>query len=58
MFKGREIINGKAKINPDLRLGCGRCTEVCPTGATTINIDDLSHVNNIINKIEEFVNVE
>ena len=36
VFKGRELVNGKAKLDLDRYLGCGRCAEVCPTDATTI----------------------
>ncbi|MHA1235870.1 MAG: 4Fe-4S binding protein [Promethearchaeota archaeon] len=38
-------------------MGCGRCAEVCPTGATTIQIDDISRVAELIGKLEEYVDV-
>lgn len=57
VFKGREMVDGKAKFIEDQCLGCGRCAEVCPTGATTIEIDDISRVDEIIAKIESIVDV-
>ncbi|MHA2393608.1 MAG: indolepyruvate ferredoxin oxidoreductase subunit alpha [Promethearchaeota archaeon] len=57
VFKGRELVGDKAKINQARCLGCGRCAEVCPTGATTITIDDMSRVDELINKIESVVDV-
>ncbi|MFW9948756.1 MAG: 4Fe-4S binding protein [Candidatus Thorarchaeota archaeon] len=57
VFRGRELIDGKAKIDQTRCLGCGRCAEVCPTGVTTIIIDDINRVDELIGKIEEYVDV-
>jgi ferredoxin len=57
VFRGRELVDGKAKIDQTRCLGCGRCAEVCPTGATTIIIDDISRVDDLIGKLEEYVDV-
>ena len=57
VFRGRELIDGKAKLDETRCLGCGRCAEVCPTGATTILIDDINRVDALISKIEQYVDV-
>ena len=57
VFGGRELIDGKAKLDLERCLGCGRCAEVCPTGATTIEIDNVDLVDKLINKIESVVDV-
>ncbi len=57
VFGGRELVDGKAKIDQDRCLGCGRCADVCPTGATTIKIDDINRVEELIEKIESVVDV-
>ena len=57
VFKGREIIEGKATIEPEFCLGCGRCVDVCPNGANTIQIENLGHIDELIAKIEAIVDV-
>ena len=57
VFKGREMEDGKAKLIEDQCVACGRCAEICPTGATTIEIDDVSRVEDLIAKIEAVVDV-
>jgi len=57
VFKGREMVDGKAKLIEDQCVACGRCAEICPTGATTIEIDDVSRVEDLIAKIESVVDV-
>jgi ferredoxin len=58
VFKGREIVKGKATIEPEFCLGCGRCVDICPNGAITIEIENPSHIDELIAKIESIVDVE
>jgi len=57
VFSGREMVDGKATLDLERCLGCGRCADVCPTGATTITIDNINRVEELINKIESVVDV-
>ncbi|MHA1350479.1 MAG: 4Fe-4S binding protein [Promethearchaeota archaeon] len=57
VFRGREMKDGRPKLNNDLCLGCGRCVEVCPTEAITIEIDDISRVEELIGKVEGYADV-
>jgi len=35
-FGGIEIVNGLAKINPDICTACGKCATACPRGLITV----------------------
>ena len=34
-----------AKVNEDICVGCGTCTEKCTVGAIVLNANDKAHVN-------------
>ncbi|MHA2283826.1 MAG: indolepyruvate ferredoxin oxidoreductase subunit alpha [Promethearchaeota archaeon] len=57
IFNGREIIDGKAKVNQKRCLGCGRCENICPKGAISIIISDPTRIDDLINKLEDYVDV-
>ena len=57
VFRGMEMIDGKAKVNQERCLGCGRCESICPNEAVSIQIDDTSRVDELIKKLESHVEV-
>jgi UDP-glucose 4-epimerase len=57
VFKGREVLENKAHVDPDYCLVCGRCVDVCPNGAISFNIKDPKYINELIAKIESVVDV-
>jgi len=58
VFRGMEMIDGKAKINDIYCLGCGRCAEKCPNDAIKMELDDMSRLDEFIGKVEKYVDVE
>jgi len=57
VFMGMEMIDEKARVNQDNCLGCGRCESTCPNEAISIEIKDLSSVDELIKKLEAHVDV-
>jgi NAD-dependent dihydropyrimidine dehydrogenase PreA subunit len=58
VFRGREIIEGKAVVDQERCLGCGRCETTCPEHATSIEINDMDRIYKLIGKIESLVDVQ
>ncbi len=56
-FRGMEMTDGIAKVNQNRCLGCGRCEQACPNDAISITIDKNSRVEEIIAKLESYVDV-
>jgi len=57
VFMGMEMIDEKARVNQDNCLGCGRCESTCPNESISIEISDLSSVDELIKKLEAHVDV-
>ncbi len=57
IYKGIEMKDDKATINLDYCKGCGRCERVCPNDAISITIEDYSHIDELIARYEERVDI-
>ena len=57
IYAGINMEDGKAKIDQNNCLGCGRCERKCPNDAISITIDDINSVNELISRIESYVDV-
>jgi len=57
IYAGINMEDGKAKIDQNNCLGCGRCERKCPNDAISITIDDINSVNELIARIESYVDV-
>jgi heterodisulfide reductase subunit A-like polyferredoxin len=57
IYAGINMEDGKAKIDQLNCLGCGRCERVCQNDAISITLDDVSSVNELIARIESYVDV-
>jgi Fe-S-cluster-containing hydrogenase component 2 len=52
-----EMHDDKAIVNQEYCLGCGRCEDICPKGAISIDIDDSAYVDELIKVIESYADV-
>ena len=57
MFKGIEVLEGKANIDPEYCLACRRCVSICPEAAISISIEDPSYIDGLIAKFESLIDV-
>ncbi|NVM43370.1 MAG: 4Fe-4S binding protein [Candidatus Lokiarchaeota archaeon] len=57
MYGAVKIIDGKAQINQDFCLGCGRCETNCPDGAVSISIENVNKVEELIARLESYIDV-
>ncbi len=51
------MVDGKAIVDQDKCLGCGRCERKCPNEAITITLDNSSYVDELIASFEAYVDV-
>ena len=58
VFKGMSWVDDKAVVNQTRCLGCGRCAKACQNDAISIIIDDNSRVNELIETLESYVDVQ
>ena len=56
-FRGMEMIDNIARVNQNRCLGCGRCEQVCSSNVISITIDENSRVDELIAKLESYVDV-
>jgi iron only hydrogenase large subunit-like protein len=52
--KAIKVVNGSAKIIPDLCINCGTCVDVCPAGAKKIR-NDVHLAKNILKQKEKTI---
>ena len=57
IYDGLRMKNGKATIKQDNCMGCGRCEQICPTKAVSITIDEYGHIDELIQRFEERVDI-
>ena len=57
VFKGMEMIDGKAHVNQERCLGCGRCEDTCPNRAISFDFEDSTYVNELIEVLESYADV-
>jgi len=57
VFKAREIVEGKASMDPNLCMVCGRCVDICPAGAISVEIEDTKYIDEFIARLESIVDV-
>ncbi|MCP4763017.1 MAG: 4Fe-4S dicluster domain-containing protein [archaeon] len=51
------MVNGKAKVDQDLCIGCGHCSQKCPNNAISVEVDDPKRYDELISLIESHVDV-
>ena len=57
VFNAREIVEGKASMDPNLCMVCGRCVDICPAGAISVEIEDTKYIDEFIARLESIVDV-
>jgi ferredoxin len=57
IYNGLKYKKGKAVLNEENCLLCGRCEGVCPKGAISISIDDYSCIDEIIERFDSRVDI-
>jgi len=52
IYNGLKMVNGKAVITEDC-IGCGHCVEVCPQDAISLNFDENTDIDEVVDEIIE-----